>query len=211
MSSSCDVCDPRDPTLLPLAQKKPKKKRESIGGAGIRVGCADSFGLCGPSPPFPCIPAGKRVCTNPDSFGIKKYQTMPKGHVWLQGDNLSNSTDSRSYGPVPVSRSVCPTWLSGLVGPARCLRLVSNTKCNGGCFAWAPRCLDAGSTATAGSVMCVPRITMTMHARPCSSMPARLPAPIVMGVLALARLDQVEVIGQSLATQRGHLCKPPLR
>lgn len=45
---------------------------------------------------------GDRVCTNPDSFGIKRYQTIPKGHVWLQGDNLSNSTDSRSYGPVPL-------------------------------------------------------------------------------------------------------------
>jgi signal peptidase I len=28
---------------------------------------------------------------------------VPKGHVWLTGDNLSNSTDSRAYGPVPIA------------------------------------------------------------------------------------------------------------
>ncbi|GAB5357224.1 hypothetical protein AAMO2058_000355700 [Amorphochlora amoebiformis] len=26
---------------------------------------------------------------------------VPKGHVWIQGDNLKNSSDSRSYGSVP--------------------------------------------------------------------------------------------------------------
>jgi len=27
---------------------------------------------------------------------------IPKGHVWLQGDNASVSKDSRAYGPVPL-------------------------------------------------------------------------------------------------------------
>ena len=29
--------------------------------------------------------------------------TVPAGHMWLQGDNVSDSTDSRYYGPVPLA------------------------------------------------------------------------------------------------------------
>lgn len=33
--------------------------------------------------------------------GEETWIKVPKGHVWLAGDNMSNSTDSRTYGPVP--------------------------------------------------------------------------------------------------------------
>lgn len=34
--------------------------------------------------------------------GHRQALTVPPGHVWLAGDNASNSSDSRFYGPVPL-------------------------------------------------------------------------------------------------------------
>ncbi|KAI9355885.1 peptidase S24/S26A/S26B/S26C [Pilaira anomala] len=44
---------------------------------------------------------GDNICEDP-TVSDRKYVNVPVGHVWLGGDNLSNSTDSRTYGPVAM-------------------------------------------------------------------------------------------------------------
>mmetsp|Transcript_18152 Transcript_18152/g.37804 ORF Transcript_18152/g.37804 Transcript_18152/m.37804 type:complete len:123 (+) Transcript_18152:1020-1388(+) len=46
---------------------------------------------------------------------------VPRGHVWLEGDNPPNSNDSRSYGPVPAAlvnaKVVYKIWPISEAGP----------------------------------------------------------------------------------------------
>lgn len=47
--------------------------------------------------------AGDRV-TVPNQWGLRRRTVIvPPGSVWLEGDNASNSSDSRNYGPVPIA------------------------------------------------------------------------------------------------------------
>ena len=47
---------------------------------------------------------GERVVTTKGRGFFQEVvrTTVPSGHVWLAGDNVDNSTDSRNYGPVPI-------------------------------------------------------------------------------------------------------------
>ncbi|OCF38349.1 signal peptidase I [Kwoniella heveanensis CBS 569] len=47
--------------------------------------------------------SGPGTLAKPRRSGEGQWVKVPKGHVWLVGDNLSNSTDSRKYGPVPIA------------------------------------------------------------------------------------------------------------
>ncbi|KAJ2895869.1 LexA/Signal peptidase [Zalerion maritima] len=43
------------------------------------------------------------ILGGPKPPGEKKMIQVPKGHVWLAGDNQTASRDSRTYGPVPMA------------------------------------------------------------------------------------------------------------
>ncbi|KAJ1300763.1 hypothetical protein OPQ81_002407 [Rhizoctonia solani] len=49
----------------------------------------------------PRLSRGDTICVDP-SEGDTRHVVVPQGHIWLQGDNYSNSRDSRVYGPVPM-------------------------------------------------------------------------------------------------------------
>jgi Signal peptidase, peptidase S26 len=59
-------------------------------------------------------------------------EQVPAGHVWLQGDNTLNSTDSRHYGPVPYAllkgrafckaRDFCILHCAGNCASLRCIK-----------------------------------------------------------------------------------------
>eukprot|EP00095_Tigriopus_kingsejongensis_P005010 snap_masked-scaffold139_size317827-processed-gene-1.7 protein:Tk05010 transcript:snap_masked-scaffold139_size317827-processed-gene-1.7-mRNA-1 annotation:"1500034j20rik protein" len=54
-------------------------------------------------PQTPAMRICKRVKALPgETHPLESTKTIPKGHVWVEGDNTSRSMDSKTYGPVPI-------------------------------------------------------------------------------------------------------------
>lgn len=47
---------------------------------------------------------GDIICVDPTGkyAPSTEHVVVPKGHIWVSGDNMSWSRDSREYGPIPV-------------------------------------------------------------------------------------------------------------
>ncbi|XP_041365569.1 mitochondrial inner membrane protease subunit 1-like [Gigantopelta aegis] len=45
----------------------------------------------------------EHISVTRQTIQINLRPVVPRGHVWLEGDNKDNSTDSRTYGPVPYA------------------------------------------------------------------------------------------------------------
>ncbi|KAI9227778.1 MAG: LexA/Signal peptidase [Piptocephalis tieghemiana] len=58
---------------------------------------------------------GDVICIDPTKEEQEReWVQVPQGHVWLSGDNMDHSIDSRNYGPVPfglVRGLAFATWL----------------------------------------------------------------------------------------------------
>ncbi|KNC87316.1 hypothetical protein SARC_00558 [Sphaeroforma arctica JP610] len=63
-----------------------------------------------------CIRQNEGFCNG------ESYHKIPRGMMWLEGDNLADSNDSRYYGPVPqaliLGRPIFRIWPPSAMGPA---------------------------------------------------------------------------------------------
>jgi len=68
---------------------------------------------------------GDIICVDPTGqyADPSEHIVVPKGHIWISGDNLTASRDSRFYGPVPVA--LVKGRIVARVGVTRRIRLYS--------------------------------------------------------------------------------------
>ncbi|GFP95126.1 mitochondrial inner membrane protease subunit 1 [Phtheirospermum japonicum] len=118
----CCGAKPVGPSMLPTFKDGDIVLAEKITSRRGKVGSGDAVLIRSPEDPTKVMT--KRVkgvegdvvsyALDPQSSDELKTVVVPKGHVWIEGDNLENSRDSRQFGPVPYalihSRIFCVVW-----------------------------------------------------------------------------------------------------
>ncbi|XP_073297964.1 mitochondrial ATP-independent inner membrane protease subunit 1a [Primulina huaijiensis] len=96
-----------------------------------KVGPGDVVLVRSPENPRKCITkrivglAGDSVSflVDPGNSDRSHSLVVPKGHVWIQGDNIYASRDSRQLGPIPygliLGKVFCRVWPPEEFGPLR--------------------------------------------------------------------------------------------
>ncbi|KAL0398359.1 UNVERIFIED_CONTAM: Mitochondrial inner membrane protease subunit [Sesamum radiatum] len=99
------------PSMLPTFNHGTYVLSESITSRLGKVGSGDAVLIRSPEDPRKVV--AKRVkgvegdvvsyVLDPSKSDEQKTVVVPKGHVWIEGDNIYDSRDSRHFGPVPYA------------------------------------------------------------------------------------------------------------
>ncbi|CAA0823707.1 Peptidase S24/S26A/S26B/S26C family protein [Striga hermonthica] len=108
------LCSPAmtvGPSMLPTFRDGNIILTEKLTSRSGKVGSGDAVLVRSPEDPTKVMT--KRVkavegdvisyAPDPKNSDDQKTAVVPKGHVWIEGDNMLNSRDSRHFGPVPYA------------------------------------------------------------------------------------------------------------
>ncbi|GER42740.1 mitochondrial inner membrane protease subunit [Striga asiatica] len=99
------------PSMLPTFRDGNIILTEKLTSRSGKVGSGDAVLVRSPEDPTKVMAKrvkaveGDVVSYAPDPKNSDEHKTavVPKGHVWIEGDNMLNSRDSRHFGPVPYA------------------------------------------------------------------------------------------------------------
>ncbi|KAK6124079.1 hypothetical protein DH2020_042164 [Rehmannia glutinosa] len=128
----CSIAKLVGPSMFPTFKDGNIVLTERISSRSGKVGSGDVVLIRSPDNPRKIV--AKRVkgiegdevsyVLDPKNSDEQKTVIVPKGHVWIEGDNIQNSYDSRQLGPVPYA--LVQSRIFFVVWPPKDFRLIGN-------------------------------------------------------------------------------------